>query len=39
MVVGTKGRSTGMDLGTKGISAYVQEHIDMVNSIRGAVRT
>jgi predicted dehydrogenase len=35
MVVGTKGRSTGTDLGEKGISAYVQEHIEMVNSIQG----
>ena len=24
-----------MDMGTQGINAYVQEHIDMVNSIRG----
>jgi predicted dehydrogenase len=35
MIVGAKGRSTGIDLGAKGISAYVQEHIDMVNSILG----
>jgi len=35
MIVGTKGRSTGIDLGTKGISAYVQEHIEMVASIQG----
>jgi predicted dehydrogenase len=35
LVVGTKGRSTGIDQGTKGISAYVQEHIDMVDSILG----
>jgi hypothetical protein len=35
MIVGAKGRSTGIDLGTKGISAYVQEHIDMVDSILG----
>jgi predicted dehydrogenase len=34
-VVGTKGSSTGVDLGTKGINAYVQEHIDMVDSILG----
>ncbi len=34
-IVGTKGRSTGLDLGTKGISPYVQEHINMVKSIRG----
>jgi predicted dehydrogenase len=35
LIVGTKGRSTGIDLGSKGISAYVQEHIDMVDSILG----
>jgi len=35
LVVGTKGRTNGLDLGTKGISAYVQEHIDMVDSILG----
>jgi predicted dehydrogenase len=34
-IVGTKGRSTGIDLGAKGISPYVQEHIDMVDSILG----
>ena len=34
-MVGTKGQSTGIDLGAKGISAYVQEHIDMVDSILG----
>jgi predicted dehydrogenase len=35
LIVGTKGRTNGIDLGTKGISAYVQEHIDMVDSILG----
>jgi predicted dehydrogenase len=35
LIVGTKGRTNGLDLGTKGISAYVQEHIDMVDSILG----
>jgi len=35
LIVGSKGKSTGLDLGTKGISAYVQEHIDMVESILG----
>lgn len=35
LIVGTKGRSTGLDLGAKGISAYAQEHIDMVDSIQG----
>jgi predicted dehydrogenase len=34
-IVGTKGRSTGMDMGAKGINPYVQEHIDMIKSIRG----
>ena len=33
LIVGTKGKSNGLDLGTKGISPYVQEHIDMVDSI------
>jgi predicted dehydrogenase len=36
LIVGTKGRSNGLDLGTKGpVSPYVQEHINMVKSIRG----
>ena len=35
LIVGTKGKSTGLDLGTKGISPYVQEHINFVNSIQG----
>jgi len=35
LVVGTKGRTNGLDLGTKGINPYVQEHIDLVNSILG----
>jgi predicted dehydrogenase len=35
LIVGSKGRSTGLDLGTKGINPYVQEHIDMVDSILG----
>jgi predicted dehydrogenase len=35
MIVGTKGRSNGMDLGAKGINPYVQEHINMIRSIRG----
>jgi myo-inositol 2-dehydrogenase/D-chiro-inositol 1-dehydrogenase len=33
LIVGPKGRSTGIDLGTKGISPYVQEHINFVDSI------
>ena len=36
MIVGTKGRSNGLDLGTKGINPYVQEHIDLIRSITGA---
>lgn len=36
LIVGTKGRSTGTDMGSGGINPYVQEHIDMVKSITGA---
>jgi myo-inositol 2-dehydrogenase / D-chiro-inositol 1-dehydrogenase len=36
LIVGTKGRSTGLDMGAKGINPYVQEHIDMVKSITGS---
>ena len=36
MIVGSKGRSNGLDMGTKGINPYVQEHIDLVKSITGA---
>jgi len=35
LIVGTKGRSDGTDLGTKGIDSQVQEHINMVKSILG----
>jgi len=35
LVVGTRGRSTGNDRGSKGVMPYVQEHMDLVNSIRG----
>ncbi len=35
LIVGTKGRTNGHDLGAKGINPYVQEHTDMVNSILG----
>jgi predicted dehydrogenase len=35
LIVGAKGRSDGMDMGAKGINPYVQEHINMVKSIRG----
>ena len=34
-VVGAKARSDGGDMGSKGIDPYVQEHIRLVNSIRG----
>ncbi len=36
LIVGTKGVSNGLDLASgKGINPYVQEHIQLVNSIRG----
>ena len=35
LIVGTKGRTNCHDLGTKGENPYVQEHINMVKSIRG----
>jgi hypothetical protein len=35
MIVGAKGRSSGMDMGAKGINPYVQEHMDMIRSITG----
>jgi predicted dehydrogenase len=35
LIIGTKGRSNGMDMGTKGINPYVQEHIDMIRSVTG----
>jgi len=34
-VTGTKGRSNCRDMGEGGINPYVQEHIDLVKSIRG----
>jgi predicted dehydrogenase len=36
-IVGSKGRSDGIDLGSKGLDPYVQEHVRLVNSIRGDV--
>jgi myo-inositol 2-dehydrogenase / D-chiro-inositol 1-dehydrogenase len=36
-IVGTKGRSDGLDMGTKGMDPYVQEHVRLVNSIRGDI--
>lgn len=35
LVVGSKGRSNGRDMGTPGLDPLVQEHIDLVRSIRG----
>src|SRR5947209_9282444 len=35
LLVGTKGRTNCHDMGTKGENPYVQEHINMVKSIRG----
>jgi hypothetical protein len=35
LIVGAKGRSTGTDMGTKGINGQVQEHINLVKSILG----
>ena len=35
-VFGSKGRSNCIDMGEGGINPYVQEHIDLVNSITGA---
>jgi predicted dehydrogenase len=36
-IVGTKGRTNGLDLGSKGENPYVQEHINLVRSIRGEI--
>lgn len=35
LIVGTKGKSNGLDMGAPGLNPYVQEHINMVQSIRG----
>jgi predicted dehydrogenase len=35
LVIGSKGKSDCKDMGLKGENPYVQEHIDMVRSIRG----
>lgn len=35
LIVGTKGRSNGRDMGTKGLNPYVAEHVKLVKSIRG----
>jgi predicted dehydrogenase len=36
LIVGSKGRSDGKDMGSAGVQPYVQEHINLVNSILGA---
>jgi predicted dehydrogenase len=36
-IVGTKGRTNGTDMGSKGVNPYVQEHTNLVKSIRGEV--
>jgi len=35
LIIGTKGRTDGMDMGQKGENPYVLEHIALVKSIRG----
>jgi predicted dehydrogenase len=35
LIVGTKGRTDGLSLGSKGINPYVQEHMDLIGSITG----
>ncbi len=35
LIVCAKGRSTGQDMGTKGINSQVQEHIALVKSMLG----
>ena len=36
-IVGTKGRTDGTDLGSKGENPYVQEHTNLVKSVRGEI--
>src|SRR5579859_6408958 len=36
-IVGSKGRSDGIDLGSKGLDPYVQEHVRLADSIRGDI--
>jgi len=36
LIIATKVRSNGLDMGGKGINPYVQEHIDMIKSITGS---
>jgi len=35
LFVGTKGKSNGRDMGSSGLDPLVQEHINLVRSIRG----
>jgi predicted dehydrogenase len=35
LIVGTKGKTDGKNLGTKGLNPYVQEHINLLRSARG----
>jgi predicted dehydrogenase len=35
LIIGAKGRSNGLDMGTKGIIPYVLEHINIIKSITG----
>ncbi len=35
LIVGSKGRTDGHDLGSRGINGQVQEHINLIKSIRG----
>lgn len=37
VVVGTKGRSNGLDMGTRDINPYVREHQKLVDSITGKI--
>ena len=36
-VVGSKGQTDGLDMGTPGLDPYVQEHVRLVKSIRGEI--
>lgn len=36
-VVGSKGHSDGIDMGSRGLDPYVQEHVRLVKSIRGDI--
>jgi hypothetical protein len=36
-IVGAKGQTDGLDMGTPGLDPYVQEHVRLVKSIRGDI--